>query len=240
MFLKAIIKETTALPDKDPAKLLLSMRATLAGTPKPAATPPQTPYEIFVIELFDAFSELCQAYENVLLVAELARLRFQKNSRITRLQYLTFVVESSLNEFYIFTERLEIFLTRIQRKYKKDPKFASLQVFIPKALDIVKKSLQPTLRVRGAHVHERRFSSSDEKIKRVGTLELLVVSGGMKHFRPIYRKAMSEAYRHIIQQTKIHAGNAKAVSDSVLKNLARDLIDGSGQLRYPSNIKRPN
>jgi hypothetical protein len=240
IFLNAFIKDILALPVTDPNRVLLSLRATLDGTPKPAAPLPQTLSEIFITDLFDAFGELCQAYENVLLVVELARLRFKKTNRITRLRYLTFVADSSLNEFYIFTERLNKFLTNILRRYSKDPKFASLQIFVHKAIKIVKNSLQTTLQIRSEHVHERRFSSSDEKIKRIATLELLVVNGGMKKFRPIYRKAMSAAYRHIIQQTKIHARNAKAVSGAVLKNLARELIDGNGQLRYPSNIKRQN
>jgi hypothetical protein len=214
--------------------------ATLAGTPKPTPPPPQTAYEHFVLDIFDAYTELFQAYDNVMQMVNLAGLRFKRIQTITRLQFLTFVLEASYNEFYIFDERIGAFLTVVQRKYRHDPQFALLQTFLPKAQAIIASTLKPILAVRGAHVHERRISSGDETLKRAGTLDILVVRGGMKRLKPIRRAAMLAAEKHTLQATRTLTRNAKAVSAAILKQMCSQLLDSNGRLRYPSNIKRPD
>lgn len=83
LFLDALVKETANLTDKDRDRLAKSMLATLSGTPKPTAPPPQTPYEHFVADIFRAYSEFFQAYENVMRMADLARLKFKQPNPVT-------------------------------------------------------------------------------------------------------------------------------------------------------------
>jgi hypothetical protein len=240
LFLRALIKETADLTANGDARLSISMRAILAGTPKPKPPPPQTAYEYFVTEMFRAFSELSQAYENLMRMSDVARLKFRRPTPVTRLQFLTFVVEASVNEFYIFTERVDKFLTTIQKKYRTDRNFASLISFVRLAPGAIRTTLKPMLQIRGAHVHDSRLSSDDDIIQRAGTLELLVVDGGMKQLNPIYRRAMADADRHARKTIRTLSRHARVVANFTFKNLSSQLIDRSGRLRYPCNIKKPN
>ena len=236
MFFEAVIKESAALTDQDRKRLTVSMRATLAGAPRPTPPPPKTSYEGFFSEFFRAWSELFQAYENVIFMTKLPRLKFKRTETISRLQFLTFVLESSFNEFYMFSERLEKFLSVTKRKYRAD---REIQIFIPKALAVVQKTLQPIINIRGSHVHNRRFSSDDEIIGRASVLELLVAAGKMKKLRPIYKSAFAHACSHILNIIKNHARYAKIVLASVFKHLCVILVDRAGRLRYPTGISGP-
>jgi hypothetical protein len=237
-FQNALISEVARLTDKDQARLSQRMLATLKGTPESISPPPQTAYEHFVIDIFRAYGEVFQSFDNLARMVDLIRLRFKKSGDVTRLQYLSFVLEASLNEFYIFSERMQVLLVTLQRKYRSDAQFQSLQSSIPAASEVVRKTLEPIVQIRGSHVHERRYSGDDEKIKRAGALEMLVVHGKMTQLRPIYRKALSDAQKHAVVTIKTLERSAKVVSDAVFKHLSSHLIDSDKAWRYPKNIKR--
>jgi hypothetical protein len=235
--LRAIIQEVAELP-MDDEQMSKSMRATLSGTSRPIPPPPNSAYEHFVVDIFDAYSEFWRSYENVVSAANITRLRFKKPWTVTRLEFLTFILEASLNEFYIFSQRLDTLFKVIAKKYRNDHQFAALHRFLPRMSNIVIKTLKPIVEIRGAHVHQRRFSSGDEKIKRAQTLELLVAEGKMKRLRPIHRTAMSDAEKYVFQTTRTLVRNVKAIGGGTAKHLCSHLIDQDGRLRHPSNIKR--
>jgi hypothetical protein len=237
LFLNALIKETADLP-LDEERLNASMAATLAGKPRPTPQAPRTPYEHFILDVWTSFSELFQAYDNVVRIAHIAQLRFKPPSKVTPLQFLTFAVEASLNEFYIFQCRLDAFLTILSRKYRKDSQFDGFQRWMSKAPQIVKHFLNPLVEVRGAHVHRRRYSFDDEKLRRAETLELLVVHGGMQKLRPDFRVAMAEAKKDAIQGLRIRARTARDIVSVLFKHLSKDLLDGNGRLRCPRGCCR--
>ncbi len=185
LFLDALIKETVSLTNRpqDEEIILKSMSAHLAGIPDTTQRPKLTKEESFVFELFDIFGELFQSYEMVFRVGEIASLPFPESSTITELQFLEFIADGALNEFYIFEERLKHFIERLAILYRGDLQASAFRTWERTTKRTLYQFVSTPVIVRNKHVHRRRLLANDDQFKRAGTLEMLVKQGKMEKMK---------------------------------------------------------
>jgi hypothetical protein len=195
--------------------------------------------ETFVYKLFYGFTEIANSLDTLEDIAVfIGRFPF-KGTRITKERYLQFHVECYLAETYLLQQRLESYLTLLERQYKGDSILAALRKLCAALRETIKKALEGIVRTRGSHVHEARFKDND--IDRLRGIGLLARSGKDK-----LANAMHFFYQ--IEHAKIRkrwkdqiAGNNKAVRK--LLNVFFDALyvimfdSKTNALQYPSRLK---
>jgi hypothetical protein len=83
---------------------------------------------------------------------------------ISKTRHLRRHIEKYLEEFYILKERLVEFVDTIEDMYSSDYLSDKFLVFLRGAKTVAKKTLDPITgygKVRGSHVHKRRYITSD-------------------------------------------------------------------------------
>lgn len=114
-------------------------------------------------EVFYGFTEINSALDTLTLTEELLRLAPPRSKRIDKDNYLKFLVGSYLQEVYILEQRLTAYAKKISRMYRK-PTLPAL------VKQIVYEPMQAIINIRGAHVHQRRFTN--DRLDMVSTMAL--------------------------------------------------------------------
>jgi hypothetical protein len=132
-----------------------------------------TERERFLSSIFRDYYEIFQSMENLKMISislsQFTNKKIYKINKITKVRYLRYHFENYLSETYIFEKRIEKFLNNISKKLKlknlskENQKITSLKIFL-------KKSLKNIDKIRGNHVHDKRFSDKD--LSRLESLEL--------------------------------------------------------------------
>lgn len=130
--------------------------------------PPKT---LFIAnKLFRPMSEIFSTMETIENISVYMRTFPYKRYGVSKLSYLKYHIESSLNEIYILKIRLETYLRVIEKVYKALPNYTKRQGLIKNTRKFINKSLDNIVRTRGWHVHRYRYTASD--LDHLLTLEL--------------------------------------------------------------------
>ena len=116
---------------------------------------------------FDGFFECLQSYETLTDIAAVAKYNPSNQIEVSPLRYLLFALEAHLNEFYIFTERLRIWLVHLQRRYRKNAQFDTINATLVKALGAINAEAAPIRTSRGRHVHTERYFGRSHPLRRM-------------------------------------------------------------------------
>ena len=144
---------------------------------------------------------------------------------------IAYHTEKHLEETYIVKERIVSLLRRLQRRLKQ--RGLQKQAEALKSVDeLVQSRFEDIVRTRGMHVHKGRFE--DEDVKRVGSLDLLVSSGGMKQLEPLRRHHARSA---LTKWRKTSAANVQAI-ESLLNVLIEGLEPVVFDTLAPPEIRR--
>lgn len=199
----------------------------------------RTGRETFVLKLFYGFTEIANSLDTLDDIAIfVGRFPFQ-GTRITKDRYLQFHVECHIAEIYLLQQRLESYLTLLERQYKRDPRLPALSKVCAALRATIKRALEGVIHTRGSHIHEARFKDND--IARLRGIGLLARSG-----KDELAKTMHIFYR--IEHARIRkrwkdqiAENNKAVRK--LLNLFFDALyvavfdPKTNTLHYPTRLK---
>ena len=153
-----------------------------------------------------------------------------RDAGISSLRYLKYHIESHLNEIYLFQERVEAFLEFIQKRYRKSPITAKINVMAQKILALIKASLQNVILVRGAHVHSRRFTNDD--FDRLTFLENIKISEE-ETFGSLYEFEYKQARKKSVKTIQANNLAMEQLLNTICKELYSVLFDENGQIIYP-------
>ncbi len=199
----------------------------------------RTGRKTFALKLFYGFTEIASSLETLDDIAVfVGRFPFQR-TRITKERYLQFHVECYIAEIYLLQQRLESYLTLLERQYKRDPRLPALSKLCAALRATIKKALESVIQTRGSHIHEARFKDND--IDRLRGIGLLARNG-----KDELAKAMHIFYK--IEHARIRkrwkdqiAGNNQAIRkllDAYFDGLYVIMFDSkTNALQYPSRLK---
>lgn len=161
-----------------------------------------------------------------------------RNKRITKLRNLKYHIENYFSELYILRGRLNTYLNKISKSFKKDKKCQSIVSFTNSFMITIDKTFSVAIKIRGRHVHEYRFQ--DNEIIRLETLELLklvddseinsVLSAQFKFDYILQRKKWKQNLKTMNRIFKIFLDDFGGL-------LVAHLFDEENRLIYPNSPK---
>lgn len=92
-------------------------------------------------------------------------------SKISKLSYIKYHLESFMNEVYILEERLHAYLNLIEKAYRKETNANQIKKVLKQTSKYLLDSLKNIHSLRCAHVHKLRYSDND--LDQLTTLQLL-------------------------------------------------------------------
>lgn len=197
--------------------------------------------EIFLRKVFYGFREIPASYEVLQDIETYVRRFPYKGTRVDRVRYLRFNIEAHLHEFYILHERLLAYLGVINKAYLKSGRREEVEAIVETLSLAVRKSLANIILIRGAHVHETRFS--DPNLDRLATFDLLLTYGKMGeefvnaatwYSNSLYRQARKEWAGAIRENNR----STEKLLDFYFGGLQRILFGEDGDLLYPVPKRR--
>ncbi len=129
--------------------------------------------------IFSGFSEAHTAYQRLKdHEVYIGRYPFAGTS-ITRVAYLSHVIETYLSECYILQQRLVGYLGTIEKQFRSSRRRSDLYRVTARLKEMVNTSFSELAKVRGMHVHDQRYYDRD--LDKLETLDLLSrTSGGLE------------------------------------------------------------
>jgi hypothetical protein len=198
----------------------------------------ETKQTTFLRDYFNCFWEVVLACDHLETIRNLIQTTVPTAPRDQQAKVITYWAEAYLNEVYIFQLRIFDFLTASERRYKKDPDFATpMQQICEGIRDKIQKALDPLIKIRGTHVHAGRLRHADPQLVRLSHLELLVNGLGISELSAERDKAASEASEWLTQQTDYFTELAWTLFDATCHALAAGIITDNGWLIVPTNYK---
>lgn len=122
-------------------------------------------------KLFKTFSEIAASYESMQNIPIYINSFPFKKSGITKYSYFRYHIEGYLHELYIYEQRLKTYLTIIQRIYRNSKIKSEVDDTARELKEIVSRSLNNPIKVRGAHVHVSRYT--DKELDRLSLFDTL-------------------------------------------------------------------
>ncbi len=191
----------------------------------------------FFKSLVFQFNELFTAYQTLIEFPVLARSCPPKNLKYSEARLVTFWREAYLNEYYIYLERLDVFIKKIGRWYRRDSRFPRLEKLAEGLRGIMRAEFEDLKTMRGSHVHEHRYYFSDPELRRVQLLELLAIEGKFTAMRPLYVQAIRNAKKQTIINFRRLNYRAKDSLKGVFDCFSPLFVDDNGRYIYPEHIK---
>jgi hypothetical protein len=207
----------------------------LAGEPVADPVPaPISAEEKHVMRLFWVFTEIHGCVER-LKDCEIYVHRFPfGRSRVTRPAYLQFVVEGHLHEIYLLRERLEILAKTVARLFKRDKSAKQIAKVADILVKFVTQSLSGFTNVRGAHVHQWRYTHQDiERLNLIATLRKAKRSPFSRPLLPLERIAIEETHARLRKQAKTWNQRVSHVMEKFFKHLNPVILDGNKEMKLP-------
>lgn len=188
--------------------------------------------EYVAIILFSGFGEIRKSFGNLRDIEIYVRRFPYGNTDISRVRYLQYHIENYLNEVYILQQRLDTFLTKIERKYKRMHNIQEIKIEFKKYKDIINSALGEIVRIRGGHVHDLRFQNED--IDKLEMLELLSDASDPL-FSMIYQEEYTKIRKEWTLRIKYNNNNTGTLLDDYFDMLHVFLFDEESGLIYPDS-----
>lgn len=187
--------------------------------------------------LFDV-GEVVSAYEVLVDFPLLARSKPPKSPRLTPTKVIIFWREAYLNESYIFNCRLLTLIKRVGRAYRHVEDGSKIEELCNVLEGLVQESMEPLVKMRGVHVHEVRYVTSDPELDRIQLLETMASGTGGKEFKRLYSQAIREARKQSTANFRAFNTHAKDRLKTTFDAFLYFLVDTDDQLQYPTNLKQ--
>lgn len=189
----------------------------LIGEPLPEDMTPiitLSPRQKYFIQIFHGYDEIYSSFYRLRLIEGfIGKLLRPRTGNADELSYH---VENHLEEIYIVKNRIISFLRFLQKLIRRGG-FVELTKKISHWEAVFGKGFEDILKIRGSHVHVERFAGTD--IKRLATLDLLVLAGKMNELRKLRQVVLLSAVK---EWGKAIKANNKAV-EKLLDRLFDDL-----------------
>jgi len=152
-----------------------------------------------------------------------------KEFKVSRTRFLRYHIGNYLNEVYILRERLKAYHKIVQRVYRRHLQVLErLRPQVQKLEEIV-NSFEQIVKVRGVHVHQRRYE--DEEVDRLALLEILAEEESVS--RVLYPMALRKARRKWVQIMEENLRAVNSVLDVYFEILYSVVFDEKGNWILP-------
>jgi len=117
--------------------------------------------EEFLSTVSVGFFEINSSYESLCDFEIYVRRFPYGGTSITKVRYLSHIIEAYLHEMYIFKKRLIKFLNELGKAYKSDRRRLEVEEIVESLCNYVAKCLRSIVSLRGSHVHSKRYTDRD-------------------------------------------------------------------------------
>lgn len=192
--------------------------------------------EYYFWKIFSGYSEISSSLRTLEDIEVYINSFPYRNKKITKLRNLSYHIENYFSELYILRERLNAYLSKISKSFKKDKKRQSIVSITKSFLIITERVFSEPTKTRGRHIHETRFQ--DNEIRRLESLELLklVNDGKLKRIISSYFKfdylLLKKNWK---QNIKTMNGSFRQFLDLFGDLLIAHLFDEKNHLIYPNS-----
>ncbi len=155
-----------------------------------------SPRQRYFVEIFHGYNEIYTSFYRLDLIETLV----SKLSKSGNADELSYHVEKHLEEIYIVKNRIISFLRFLQKRIRRKG-FVELTTKISHWEAVVEKGFEDIVKTRGSHVHVERFVGTD--IKRLATLDLLVLAGKMNDLRKLRQTVLVSAVKEWAKAIKV-------------------------------------
>lgn len=192
----------------------------------------------FLRDFWNLFQECSQSCLTLDLVRDLAKKSLDQIEPERHTVTVTFWVESYLNEVYIFQCRLLDLIKFIQRKYKKDADFTEFVNDVGDSLaDFVTKELEPFIKDRGAHVHERRHRQADPELARLTQLDTMIDILGHSDLSLMREQSRKDATAWLTTQLRHYSDLSWHLFDEVCRGFSDGILLEINRIIVPVHLK---
>jgi hypothetical protein len=217
---------------EDSASSESMMASYLQGTPpKPSLRKPVPPSEAHIFRMTSNWLEILQSVETLETITKYMRRESTRPRGVSHLQHLRLFFESYLNEFYILQNRLDKFLTVVERAYRKNLSQQQTAVIAELKTQLA-TLLKGGVDARGAHVHAERYDDHD--LQRVFVLESISRHNDL--FQPDLRRAIREVRAAKTATLRSNTKTLRSLAKLYFDVLTPILLDEKGKLRIPTRL----
>lgn len=201
-----------------------------------ALSQPLTREETFLSQkLLQPLSEIINSLEMIDDIIIYVRNFPFKRHGISKVSYLRYHIANYLNELYILKNRLIAYVTTISRAYRKSENAQFVHDRLNPLSNIASEAFKDYGKVRGAHVHEERFT--DNELERLASLELFSGSddelGDLAHH--IYKMTYKEIRKKWSDKITKDMENMHKIMNHYFEQFI-EAVTENGKIKYPSNI----
>lgn len=225
--------------EEDDIEVQEALKNSILGLDGPKSIPRNlSPSDVFVAQkLFSPLSEIMNAQENLENIQIYVQSFPYDDESTSKVHYLKYHIENYLNELYILKNRLIAYLQFIKRAYLKSTNSKHVSSTLKPVFEVVSFTLKRYIEIRGAHVHQNRYS--DDDFDRLSRLELL--KRGDDDFARTIKFLLDKAYLEIEDKWKVKIEKDLVGINKLLEYFFEQLliaITDDNELIFPSNIEK--
>ncbi|MGI0016756.1 MAG: hypothetical protein ACREBU_25310 [Nitrososphaera sp.] len=179
-----------------------------------------SPRQKFFMDVFQGCSEIYSSFYRLRLAEAFVRKLLR--SRSGNADELSYHVEKHLEEVYILKSRIISFLRFLQKRLRRRS-FVELTKKVSRWEVFVERAFGEIVKTRGSHVHVERFGASD--IKRLTTLDLLVLAGKMNELRKLRQVVLVSAVKEWGKAIKANNNTVENLLDRLFDDLTPIIFD---------------
>ncbi len=212
------------------------MNSILAIDGKKAVIRNNSPKENFIAnKLFRPMTEILNSLESIENIAFYTQNFPYEDEALSKVSYLKYHVENYLNEIYLLKNRMIAYLKLLVRAYKKSKYSEYVFKTISPLFSLISKGLDGYIKIRGAHVHENRYSDID--FDRLTTLEFFANRHGelSKPMSHLLNRAYTETETKWVDNIKQALEGIKKIIEFYFSTLIEAITEG-GLLIFPNNL----
>jgi hypothetical protein len=192
----------------------------------------------FMRDFWNLFHECIQSCQALDLVRDLTDKSVELIEPARHTATVIFWSESYLNEVYIFQSRLFDLIKFIQRRYKKDGDFTEFVTEVGDSLAaFVKEKLEPLIKYRGAHVHERRHRQADPELARLTLLDTMIDVLGHAELNADREESRRDAEAWLGTQIQHYSDLAWHLFDEVCRGFSDAILLDIDRIIVPLHLK---
>jgi len=156
-----------------------------------------------------------------------------KGTRLSKIQHLRYTIENYLNDIFVLKNRTKEYLKKIKNLYSKDKNNIKIRKLAEKLLRKLPEKYDQIIKVRGIHVHKRRYTEPGidqyEKIKLIANLYEGPSKDTIKSLVELQYCKIRKKWYKIIKDINKEIEND---IDEIFELLYQNIFTSKGKIKY--------
>jgi hypothetical protein len=179
-----------------------------------------TPRETFLMDVLYNYGELTDSLRRFKIISTLIKQYPKQRSwgkvGLNKTVYLRYHYESFLEETYIYRERMRLLLGDLKNKARKKSLKDGV-ILIEQTTSFFMDTLETATKVRGHHVHMRRYKNA--KIEQLADLELFVDDSS--YYKDLRDKEYKELRKKLSQEIETFSIQLEKLQNEILNRVTK-------------------